>query len=55
MILRIVAALVAVVLLVAFLTPVVVKLKDVALGAVILIGVAMMLVDMWQTFRDKDL
>ena len=55
MILRSAAAFIAVVLFVAFVAPVVAKLKDVALGGVILAGMAMMLVDMWQTFRDKDL
>ena len=36
-----------------FLAPVVVKLKDVALAAVILIGIAMMLVDLWQSLRSR--
>jgi hypothetical protein len=51
---RIFAGCVAVVLLVMFLAPVVVKLKDVALGAVILIGFALMAWDLWESLRDKD-
>ena len=48
------AAVVAVVLMVGFLVPVVLKLKDVALGAVIAIGIAMMLVDLLQSLKSKD-
>lgn len=54
MIVRIAAATLALVLVVAYLVPVVVKLKEVALGVLILVGLAMMVVDMWQTLRDKD-
>lgn len=48
------AAVVAVILVVGFLVPVVLKLKDVALGAVIVIGIAMMLVDLLQSLKSKD-
>jgi len=51
---KIVAGIVAIVLLLAFVAPPVVKLQDLALGAVILIGVAMMLVDLWQSLQSKD-
>lgn len=51
---KIFAALVAVVLMIGFLAPVVLKLKEVALGVVIVVGIAMMLVDLWQSFREKD-
>jgi hypothetical protein len=51
---KIFAALVAVVLMIAFLVPVVLKLKEIALGVVIAIGIAMMLVDLWQSFRERD-
>ena len=54
MALKIVAGIVAIVLLLAFLAPPVVKLRDVALSAVIMIGVAMMLVDLWQSLQSKD-
>ena len=51
---KIFAALVAVALMIAFLTPVVLKLKDVALGCIILIGLALMLTDLWQSLQSKD-
>ena len=44
----------AVVLMLVFLPPVVVKLKDVELGVVILIGIVMMLVDLWQSLQSKE-
>lgn len=51
---RIFAAVVAVVLMLAFLSPVVFKLKDIALGVIILIGIAMMLIDLGQSLKSKD-
>jgi len=54
MALKIVAGIIAIVLLLAFVAPPVVKLQDVALSAVIAIGVVMMLVDLWQSLQSKD-
>ncbi|MFM9981985.1 MAG: hypothetical protein ACKVP9_13840 [Burkholderiales bacterium] len=51
---KIFAAIVAIVLMIAFLAPMVFKLKDVALGCIILIGIAMMLVDLWQSLQAKE-
>ena len=51
---KIISAVVAVALVLAYLSPVVFKLKDVALGLVILIGIAMMLIDLWQSLQSKD-
>ena len=48
------AAVVAVLLVIAFLVPVVLKLKDAALGIIILIGIGMMLVDLWQSLRSNE-
>jgi len=48
------AAVVAVILMISFLVPVVLKLKDVALGVVISIGIAMMLVDLAQSLKSKE-
>lgn len=48
------AAVIAVVLMVAYLLPVVIKLKEWSLGLVILLGLAMMLVDLWQSLRKPD-
>jgi hypothetical protein len=51
---KVVAAIVAVVLFTSFCVPMVFKLKDVPLGITILIGMAMMLVDLAQSLRAKD-
>ncbi len=48
---KIFSGVVAVVLLLAYLVPLVLKLKEVALGVVILIGITMVLVDLWQSLR----
>jgi hypothetical protein len=52
---KIFAAALAVTLFLGYLGPVAFKLKDAALIAIILIGVAMMLIDLWQSLqRDED-
>ena len=51
---RILAALTALVLMVGYLIPVVFKLKEISLGVVIAIGLAMMLVDLVQSLKSKD-
>ena len=51
---KIFSGLVAISLLLAYLIPLVFKLKEVALGVVILIGITMMLVDLWQSLQSKD-
>ena len=54
MVFRIIAGVIAVGFLLAFLLPYVVKMKDVALGAVIVIGLVLMARDLWDTFQEKD-
>lgn len=51
---KIFSGLIAFSLLLAYLVPLVMKLKEVALGVVVLIGVVMMLVDLWQSLQSKD-
>ncbi len=51
---KIAAAIVAVILVLGYLLPPVFKLKDVALGVVICIGIAMMLVDLAQSLKSKE-
>lgn len=51
---KILAGILAIALMVLFTGAVVVKLKDFALGAVIVIGLAMMVIDLWQSLRSKD-
>lgn len=47
------AGIVAVILMLVYLGAVVVKLWDPALTIVIVIGIVMMLVDLWQSLRSK--
>ena len=54
MLIKYIAAVVAVVLVLCFLVPPVLKLKDIALGVVISIGIAMMLADLWQSLQTKE-
>ena len=51
---KIFSAIVAVILMLAFIAPVAVKLKDIPLALVIAIGVGMMLVDLWQALKSKE-
>jgi len=51
---KILAGIIAIALMSAFLAPPVIKLQDLALSSVILIGLVMMLVDLWQSLRSKD-
>jgi len=51
---KILAALVAVMLMLSYLAPLVLKLKEASLAAVVLIGVLMMLVDLWQSLQRPD-
>lgn len=54
MAIKLVAAVIAVVLFAAFLLPVALKLKEVSLWVVMLLGFGMMLVDLWQSMRKND-
>lgn len=54
MLIKYISAVVAVVLMLCFLAPPVLKLKDIALGVIILIGIAMMLADLWQSLQAKE-
>jgi hypothetical protein len=51
---KILSALIAVALMLAYLLPLVFKLKEAALGVVVAIGVAMMLVDLWHSMRSPE-
>ncbi len=50
---KIAAGFVAAALLILFISPVVVKLKSVALSAVVLVGLTMMIIDTWQSLKSK--
>jgi hypothetical protein len=52
--LKLFAGAVAVVLMIAYLLPLVLKLKQVSLGIVVLIGLTMMLIDLGQSLKSKE-
>lgn len=54
MVFKILASLVAAGLVVLFTGAVVVKLKDLALAAVVLIGLGLMLWDLWESVRHEE-
>lgn len=51
---KIVAGIIAAALLLIYMAPVVLRLQDKALWVVVMIGVTMMLVDLWQSLQTKD-
>jgi len=51
---KIFAAFVAVALMLAYLLPLILKLKETSLAVVVAIGIAMMLRDLWQSLRAGD-
>lgn len=54
MIFKVIVGIVAAALLLVYVAPVVLRLKDTALWIVALIGIGMMLVDLWQSFKSKE-
>ncbi|HSC97197.1 MAG TPA: hypothetical protein VLC73_19760 [Burkholderiales bacterium] len=54
MIFKIVAGLIAAALLLGFLVPYVLKMQDIALGAVIVVGLAAMARDLWESLQEKE-
>ena len=51
---KIIGSIIAAGLLIVFIGPVAIKLKDVAFSIVVLIGLAMMLADIWHSIRSKE-
>lgn len=54
MVLKIIAGLLAVLLMIGFNGAAAIKLQDPALIIVALIGIAMMAIDLWQSLRSQD-
>ena len=54
MALKVIASILGISLMLVYLSPVVLKLKDPALTVVVVAGLAMMLVDQWQSLKAKD-
>lgn len=51
---KVIAGAIAVALMLTYLGPIVLKLGEPALTIVVLIGVVMMLVDLWQSLQSKN-
>jgi len=54
MLFKLIGSILAAGLLIVFIGPVAIKLKDVAFSVVVLIGLTMMIVDIWQALKSKD-
>ncbi len=54
MVVKIVAGIIAIVLVVAFVLPPALKLKEPALIVVIGLGIVLMLIDLWQSLWERD-
>ena len=54
MIWKILAGIIGAALLLMYVAPVVLRLKEVALSAVVVLALVMMLVDLWQSLQSKD-
>jgi hypothetical protein len=54
MVMKVIAGIIAVVLVIAFVAPPAVKLKDPALIAVIVLGIVLMLIDLWQSWHEGE-
>lgn len=51
---KILAALLAIALVTAYLAPMVLKMKDAALSAVVLLGIAVVVADVWFSLRKPE-
>ena len=54
MVLKIIAGIISVALLFAYIGPVVLRLNEIALWVIVLLGLGMMLVDLWESLKEKD-
>ena len=54
MILKWIAGIIGAALLLTYIAPVVLRLKEISLTVIVLLGLAMMLVDLWQSLHAKD-
>jgi hypothetical protein len=51
---KILAGIIGVALLLVYVSPVVLRLREIPLFVVAILGVGMMLIDLWQSFRSKE-
>jgi hypothetical protein len=54
MIFKWIAGIVGAALLLIYVAPVVLRLKEISLWVIVLLGIGMMLVDLWQSLRSKE-
>lgn len=54
MVMKIVAGIIAIVLVIAFVLPPALKLEDPAMIVVIGLGMVLMIVDLWQSLHERD-
>lgn len=54
MIWKILGGIIGAALMLAYVAPVVLRLKEVALSVVVVLALGMMLVDLWQSLQSKD-
>lgn len=54
MLLKLIAGIIGAVLLLAYVAPVTLRLKEISLWVVVVLGVGMMLVDLWESLRAQD-
>lgn len=51
---KLVTGVIAVLLMISYVLPLAIKLKEISLAVVVLIGIVMMLIDMYQTMKSSD-
>ena len=51
---KVIAGIIGAALLMIYMAPVVLRLKEVSLSVIVLLGLGMMLVDLWQSLRSKE-
>jgi hypothetical protein len=51
---KVVSGIVGAALLMVYMAPVVLRLKEVSLWVIVLLGLGMMLVDLWQSWQSKE-
>jgi len=54
MLVKLIAGIAGVVLLLVYVSPVVLRLREIPLFVVALLGIGMMLIDLWQSLRSKE-
>jgi hypothetical protein len=51
---KVISGIVGAALLMIYMAPVVLRLKEISLSVIVLLGLGMMLVDLWQSWQSKE-